>query len=44
MEARDRENPHIIHVYVVTEYPDPYYLYDVTFNDLQVVEIVAGLW
>ena len=44
IEFRDLAQPNLAHVLVVTEYPDPYYLYDVTFDGMSVVGVLGGFW
>jgi hypothetical protein len=44
IELRDTQQPDLAHVLVVTEYPDPYYLYEVRFVRMSIVNITGRFW
>lgn len=44
IEIRDSMHPKVAHIFVVTDYPDPYHIYDVTLDDRSIVKIVGGMW
>ena len=44
IEFRDLAQPNLARVLVVTEYPDPYYLYDVRLDGMSSVGVQGGFW
>lgn len=44
VEFRDTEHPDRAHVFVVTGYPDPYYLYDVTLEGASIAGVEGRFW
>jgi hypothetical protein len=44
IEFRDPTQPNTAHVLVVTEYPDPYYLYDLTVEGILIVRATGRFW
>jgi uncharacterized protein YvpB len=44
IELCDPKQPDSAHVLVVTEYPDPYYVYDVMFDGTSIVRVRGRFW
>ena len=44
LEMRDPTNIGLIHLFVTTGYPDPNYLYEVSVENMTVINIAGGFW